>query len=155
MEAARSGMVLLKNDGDILPLDKSRIKSIAVIGPDAYSAQVGGGGSAESETETVYGGQLPAGSGTLSGNGVTMNYARGIPTLQDTAKQTEFLLLPTAANEGLRLRFSITRKSRALRPLSAPTNICFISPRKVMREPAATFRSDGPDTSLRRQRVAT
>ena len=36
LEAARKSMVLLKNDG-ILPLDKSKIKSIAVIGPNADS----------------------------------------------------------------------------------------------------------------------
>ena len=31
-------MVLLKNDGNLLPLDKGKIKSIAVIGPDAHPA---------------------------------------------------------------------------------------------------------------------
>ncbi|MBE6913363.1 MAG: glycoside hydrolase family 3 protein [Ruminococcaceae bacterium] len=36
LECAKKGMVLLKNDG-ILPLDKSKIKSIAVIGPNADS----------------------------------------------------------------------------------------------------------------------
>ena len=46
LEAARSGMVLLKNEGGLLPLDKAKTKSIAVIGPDAYPAQVVGGGSA-------------------------------------------------------------------------------------------------------------
>ena len=46
LEAARSGMVLLKNDRNLLPLDKTKIKSIAVIGPDAYPAPVVGGGSA-------------------------------------------------------------------------------------------------------------
>ena len=45
LEGARSGMVLLKNDGNLLPLDKGQIKSIAVIGPDAYPAQPVGGGS--------------------------------------------------------------------------------------------------------------
>ena len=45
LEAARSGMVLLKNEGNMLPLDKGKIKSIAVIGPDAYPAQPVGGGS--------------------------------------------------------------------------------------------------------------
>src|ERR1022692_4564662 len=50
LEAARAGMVLLKNDGNLLPLQKGSIKSIAVIGPDAYPAQPGGGGSAEAKT---------------------------------------------------------------------------------------------------------
>ena len=45
LEGARSGMVLLKNDGNLLPLDKGKIKSIAVIGPDAHPAQPVGGGS--------------------------------------------------------------------------------------------------------------
>ena len=47
LEVARSGMVLLKNEGNVLPLDKGKIKSIAVIGPDAYPARPVGGGSAE------------------------------------------------------------------------------------------------------------
>ena len=36
LKAARKSMVLLKNDG-ILPVDKKKISSIAVIGPNAYS----------------------------------------------------------------------------------------------------------------------
>ncbi len=45
LEEARDGIVLLKNDRDILPLDKNKLKTIAVIGPDAYPAVIGGGGS--------------------------------------------------------------------------------------------------------------
>jgi beta-glucosidase len=45
LEAARSGMVLLKNEMSVLPLDKKKIKTIAVFGPEAYPAVVGGGGS--------------------------------------------------------------------------------------------------------------
>lgn len=37
IEAARRSMVLLKNNNQILPLDKSKIKTIAVIGPNANS----------------------------------------------------------------------------------------------------------------------
>ncbi|HTS10985.1 MAG TPA: glycoside hydrolase family 3 C-terminal domain-containing protein [Candidatus Limnocylindrales bacterium] len=44
-EESRDGMVLLKNDGNLLPLDKTKLKTIAVIGPDAYPAVIGGGGS--------------------------------------------------------------------------------------------------------------
>src|SRR2546425_8973715 len=46
LQSAREGMVLLKNDSSLLPLDKTRIKSIAVIGPDAYPAVPDGGGRA-------------------------------------------------------------------------------------------------------------
>jgi len=44
-EEARSGIVLLKNDNHLLPLDRNKVKTIAVLGPDAYPAVVGGGGS--------------------------------------------------------------------------------------------------------------
>jgi beta-glucosidase len=40
LEAAQKSMVLLKNNG-ILPLRKGKVKSIAVIGPNAFEAQLG------------------------------------------------------------------------------------------------------------------
>ena len=48
-EEARGSMVLLKNEGNLLPLDKSKLKTIAVLGPDAYPAVIGGGGSSQTE----------------------------------------------------------------------------------------------------------
>lgn len=42
---AEEGMVLLKNQGGILPLDPAHLHSIAVIGPYAAKAITGGGGS--------------------------------------------------------------------------------------------------------------
>ena len=42
---AEAGMVLLKNDGGVLPLNAIQLHSIAVIGPYASSAMTGGGGS--------------------------------------------------------------------------------------------------------------
>jgi beta-glucosidase len=47
LQAAREGIVLLKNDSNALPLSKDKIKTIAVIGPDAYPAVPVGGGSAQ------------------------------------------------------------------------------------------------------------
>ncbi|MBN2519530.1 MAG: glycoside hydrolase family 3 C-terminal domain-containing protein [Bacteroidales bacterium] len=44
LEAAREGIVLLKNSG-ILPLDKAMLKTVAVLGPNADPAVTGGGGS--------------------------------------------------------------------------------------------------------------
>jgi beta-glucosidase len=42
LEAAREAMVLLKNDGNLLPLDPGKYKTIAVIGPDAEQVHLGG-----------------------------------------------------------------------------------------------------------------
>lgn len=44
-KAATESIVLLKNSGDLLPLDAAKIHSIAVIGPNADVARTGGGGS--------------------------------------------------------------------------------------------------------------
>jgi beta-glucosidase len=44
---AEAGMVLLKNDGAVLPLDATQLHSIAVIGPYAKAAKTGGGGSSQ------------------------------------------------------------------------------------------------------------
>ena len=45
LQGATEGIVLLKNEGALLPLDSAKIHSIAVIGPNAAVARTGGGGS--------------------------------------------------------------------------------------------------------------
>ncbi len=42
LEAAREVIVLLKNDKNLLPLDLSKLKTIAVIGPNAADVHLGG-----------------------------------------------------------------------------------------------------------------
>ena len=42
LEAARKAIVLLKNDGGALPLDRSKLKTLAVIGPNAKGVHLGG-----------------------------------------------------------------------------------------------------------------
>jgi beta-glucosidase len=44
-KAAAESIVLLKNTGNLLPLDLTKVHSIAVIGPNAAVARTGGGGS--------------------------------------------------------------------------------------------------------------
>jgi beta-glucosidase len=44
-EGETEGIVLLKNQNNLLPLDASKVHSIAVIGPNALVARTGGGGS--------------------------------------------------------------------------------------------------------------
>jgi beta-glucosidase len=44
-DSETEGIVLLKNQASLLPLDLSKIHSIAVIGPNALVARTGGGGS--------------------------------------------------------------------------------------------------------------
>lgn len=42
LKAAKQSIVLLKNDGNILPLDKNKVKKVAVIGPNANKCLLGG-----------------------------------------------------------------------------------------------------------------
>lgn len=71
-EAARRSIVLLKNQGNLLPLDASKLKTIAVIGPNADRAHLGG-----------YSDDPGRGIGILQGvrdklgNRVKVNYAEG------------------------------------------------------------------------------
>jgi beta-glucosidase len=46
-QAAAEGMVLLKNERNILPLQRETLKKIAIIGPNAKTARIMGGGSSE------------------------------------------------------------------------------------------------------------
>ncbi|MEN8117222.1 MAG: glycoside hydrolase family 3 C-terminal domain-containing protein [Bacteroidota bacterium] len=49
LEAAQKSIVLLKNENNTLPLHKSNLKTIAVIGPNAATARLGGDGSGHSD----------------------------------------------------------------------------------------------------------
>ena len=73
-EAARRSITLLKNEGNLLPLDRAKLKTVAVIGPNADRAHLGG-----------YSDPTPApGVGVLQGvtkelgGSVKVTYARGV-----------------------------------------------------------------------------
>ena len=45
-KVAGEGIVLLRNEGNLLPLDRAKVRHIVVMGPNADKAVIGGGGSA-------------------------------------------------------------------------------------------------------------
>ena len=61
LEAARKTITLLKNDGNILPLDAGKVKTIAVIGPNADRVLFGGYSDKPTQFITVLAGcrELP------------------------------------------------------------------------------------------------
>jgi beta-glucosidase len=73
--AATESIVLLKNEGDVLPLAKS-IRSLAVIGPNAAVARTGGGGS--SLVRPSYAVTPLDGIRERAGNQVQVTYAQGV-----------------------------------------------------------------------------
>jgi beta-glucosidase len=74
LEAARQSLVLLKNQDQQLPLDKTKLKSIAVIGPHAAETLVLSGNYMGTPAEPV---SVLAGIRALVSPETKVNYARG------------------------------------------------------------------------------
>lgn len=98
LEAARDSMVLLKNEGGLLPLDKNKIKTIAVIGPDAYPAQPDGGGSARVVPFNAV--SFLEGLANYDKN-VKVTYEAGIPDRREMAYNARFMTDPSGGRPGL------------------------------------------------------
>jgi beta-glucosidase len=92
LEVARGGMVLLKNFGNLLPLDENKAKTIAVIGPDAYPAVISGGGSAESKPFNSV--SYLEGISNRLGTKAKVLYAVDIPPLDEVFENSEFITAP-------------------------------------------------------------
>ncbi len=99
LEAAQEGAVLLKNEGHLLPLDKHAVKSILVVGPDAYPGVAVGGGSAGVRPFALV--SDLEGIQKLLGHDVTVYYDRGLPTVTELARSTEFQTAATGGQPGL------------------------------------------------------
>lgn len=76
LEVAKEGIVLLKNEDNILPLIPEKLKSIAVIGPTSNVAITGGGGS--SMVSPFYAISPLEALQQKIGNKVKINFAQGI-----------------------------------------------------------------------------
>lgn len=75
LEVARRGSVLLRNEGSMLPLDRSQLKKVAVVGPSAHPAVIGGGGSAYTTPSHVV--SMLEGIRALAGEGVEVVHESG------------------------------------------------------------------------------
>ena len=73
-QIAEESIVLLKNDKNLLPLDKKQIQSIAVIGPNADKVQFGDYSITKNND---YGTTILEGIRKYVGNDVKVNYAQG------------------------------------------------------------------------------
>lgn len=105
LKTAEQGTVLLKNNNHILPFDANKLKSIAVIGPDASSQPMSaGGGSAHVNASSVV---TPLqGIKKRAGNGVTVNYAAGIlPNGELPVISSTYLSTPSGNSQGLQAEY--------------------------------------------------
>jgi beta-glucosidase len=99
LKTAREGMVLLKNDRNLLPLDKSKLKTVAVVGPDAFPSVPGGGGS--SQTKPFNSVSFLEGISNYLGSAVKVLYAVDTPPLDGVFDNSEFVTAP-GAEHGLK-----------------------------------------------------
>lgn len=97
-QVGAEGIVLLKNEQQVLPLSRSQLSSIAMIGPNARVAQIMGGGSAQ--VNAHYAVTPFEGIEAKVGDQVSMRYEEGctnyrlVPLLD-----TDLLLSGTGGNE--------------------------------------------------------
>ena len=100
-EAADEAMVLLKNDNHVLPLDASKIKTLAVIGPDAADIHLGAYSSLPMQGVSVLQGIREFADGKFNvlyaeGCKLTVNHASGwnvevVPLLNDPADDARLM----------------------------------------------------------------
>jgi len=88
LDQAREGIVLLRNRDNALPLDSARLKTVAVIGPNAWPAVPTGGGSAELETFEQK--SFLTGIADFLGPKVRVLYSRGLPTPTEIMRRSVF-----------------------------------------------------------------
>lgn len=99
LDLAREGIVLLKNDGGLLPFDKLKVKSVALIGPNV-GAYISGGGS--SYTFPFHCVSVLDG---LKKTGVEVMYAPGVPTLVETVAKSVFYTEAGSSERGLKAEY--------------------------------------------------
>lgn len=80
-EAARRSIVLLKNAGNLLPLDSGKLQSIAVIGPNAAEVHLGG-----YSDDPQRGVSVLQGIRDKVGNKLKVNYAEGCKITKEGGK---------------------------------------------------------------------
>jgi beta-glucosidase len=88
LQGARESLTLLKNENHLLPLDPAKIKTMAIIGPDAWPAVPGGGGSSEAQAFQPI--SIVTGIATLVGPNVHVLYTRGLPDMPDVFGQAHW-----------------------------------------------------------------
>ncbi|MFZ0883017.1 MAG: glycoside hydrolase family 3 C-terminal domain-containing protein [Candidatus Acidiferrales bacterium] len=103
LQVAREGAVLLKNDGNLLPLKKGEVKSVLVVGPDAYPAVPVGGGSARAVPfEAV---SFLQGISDYVGSAGKVYYSPGLRTVQQMAHDSTFSTTTSGDQPGLQAEY--------------------------------------------------
>jgi beta-glucosidase len=98
LEAAGESIVLLKNKNNVLPLEKSKIKTLAVLGPNAHTARTGGGGS--SKVTPFYAVSPIEGLKKALGDDVKILYSHGTAMKGDIHPLSPGYMTPSNTSQG-------------------------------------------------------
>lgn len=120
LDEARESITLLKNDGSLLPLDMKKVRTIAVVGPMAAKAVVGGGGS--SATTPFDADSISVGLAKYAGERVKVLYVPGMPEPDQMVKNTHFRNLKMEKT-AMPAAPSVARGGSSPRPAKTPDQI--------------------------------
>jgi beta-glucosidase len=112
LDAARRSIVLLKNQGGLLPLDRGRVKTLAVIGPNAKGLHLGG-----YSRDPGRGVDVLAGITARAGAGVTVVHAEGVRITEHDANwnaDTVVLGDPARNRERIKDAVAVARQTDAI-----------------------------------------
>ena len=88
LQEALESIALLKNKGRLLPLDTASVKTITIVGPDAWPAVTGAGGSSHATAFASV--SMLEGIANLVGPNVHVLYSRGLPDIAEVFQQTQW-----------------------------------------------------------------
>jgi beta-glucosidase len=122
IDVARESITLLKNEGGMLPLSRERVRTIAVIGPNADAAIIQGGGSANVIPSRI----VTALESLRDLSGMRVEYAQGVDNELVTPAADSRLLSTTATRDTDGLQFAIYANAKfSGKPASAGVDTYF------------------------------
>jgi beta-glucosidase len=106
----RESMVLLKNQGDLLPLDKSKLKNILVTGPLAAEDNYATSRYGPSHNPVT---SVLNGIKNYVGKGINVNYVKGCDVVDPTWPESEIIETPLTAQEQAGIDSAVAQAKQA------------------------------------------
>ena len=110
LQMNRESMVLLKNQGDLLPLDKSKLKNILVTGPLAAEKNYATSRYGPSHNPVT---NVLDGIKNYVGKDVNVTYAKGCNVVDATWPESEIIETPLTAQEQAAIDSAVTQAKQA------------------------------------------
>ena len=108
LEAAREVITLLKNEGNIVPLNRNKLKTVAVIGPNANAELLGGYSGIPKEVSTVL-----QGIRDKVGDRIKILYSEGCKITDGGGWASDTVTLSNPEEDKIRIREAIETARRS------------------------------------------